>query len=217
MRNWFALTLVLPALLSTAAAQSAGDPITAVRGGIAFAADGSGAPRPFAVGDTFALDRMEEEGARWLVYFRPADRTETYRADAEAFGVEPPDPWAVRRGAPHQTRYTHGSVNVRSGPGASNRQLTQLGRGDRVYVLACHDGWCRVEIPHRTDTDTRTFVAASLLHESPPPARTITRSRSSARSGSSGEAVAVRCSGITRRGTRCLRRTTNPSGRCYQH
>lgn len=29
--------------------------------------------------------------------------------------------------------------------------------------------------------------------------------------------VSVRCSAYTQKGTRCQRRTTNPSGRCWQH
>lgn len=34
---------------------------------------------------------------------------------------------------------------------------------------------------------------------------------------SSAVARSVQCSGITKKGTRCKRMTTNSSGRCYQH
>lgn len=41
-------------------------------------------------------------------------------------------------------------------------------------------------------------------HSTPPP-------------GNSGERAAIQCSGITKKGTRCRRKTTHPSGYCHQH
>ena len=207
-------TLLVLALATAAIAQPApGDKITAVISSTAFPASAVGAPLDFAVGDAFTLARLTSEGGRQLVYFSESGSAPLHRTDAAAFGIEPPDPWAVERGASHETRYTHGRANVRSGPGMANRQLTSLTRGDRVYVLGCHEGWCRVELPYATGTDTRAFISESLLHSSPPPAPTY-----SAPSGSSYRSVAVQCSAIARStGSRCRRRTTNASGRCWQH
>ncbi|MBQ89767.1 MAG: hypothetical protein CL433_13160 [Acidimicrobiaceae bacterium] len=213
MLRTIALAFTLTAGL-VSAQPTAGDTITAVESGTAFRSNSPGAPLDFEAGDTFTFTALSDAAdGRLLVHFR--DGTPAYRAYAEAFGIDRPDPYAVTRGSRHETRYVHGTVNVRSGPGTSHSRLGSLNRDDTVYVLTCHAGWCRVEIPTATETNTRAFISESLLHTSPAPVRTYAPARTY--SGSSSRSVAVRCSGTTQRGTRCLRQTTNRSGRCWQH
>lgn len=194
--------------------------IVAREGGTGFPVE-AGAPLSFGAGDTFSFVRTETVEGRHLVRF--LDAGTAYRADAHLFGIEEPDPFEValaeaREGsyvsAYRDRRYAHGAVNVRSGPGTNHSQVRQLGRDEGVYVLACHGGWCLLYRPGGT-TSEREYVSESLLHDSMAPARTYT-APSGSRAGSS-RSVAVRCSGTTQRGTRCLRRTTNASGRCWQH
>lgn len=173
---------------SVASAQSARDLIVAARDMTAFAADGVGAPLTVAKGDSLSFVRTETAGDRYLVHFRVSGDGEVYRADADAFGIEPPDPWAVTPEATSQTRYAHGRVNVRSGPGTSNSQIAQLNRDDFVQVRVCHAGWCRVA-PGRSGSDwSDGYISESLLHEDPSPAARAAIARSG-RSYSSGSYV----------------------------
>lgn len=177
------LPIALCAALSVAAAaQSPGDTVRATESGTAFPADAAGAPLAFKAGDSFALDRTDHEGGRHLVYFRSAADGEAggdlYRADAEAFGIRPPDPWAAQPDTPRQTRYAHGRVNVRSGPGTSSARVTQLGRDDFVRVGVCYQGWCRVAAAEGADVWSGGYVSESLLHEGPSPAARAAIARS---------------------------------------
>ena len=181
----FALLVLAPL---AASAQSAGDLIVAARDVTAFAADGAGAPLAVGEGDSFSLVRTEDEGDRYLVYFRASADGELYRCDADAFGIEPPDPWAVTPEATPQTRYAHGRVNVRSGPGTSNSQVAQLNRDDFVQVRVCRAGWCRVAPVRGGDDWSDGYVSESLLHEDPSPAARAAIARSG-RSYSSGSYV----------------------------
>lgn len=209
--RWLFILALLPV---QALAQTAGQSIIAAEAGTGFPVVAGTAPHVFAAGDTLVYVDTETAGERYLVHYRASGASATFRTDAEAFGIEPPDPFDVEvtTSTYSEGRYTHGSANVRSGPGTNHRVVHRLDRNDRVYILRCEGGWCRIHEPG-WDRGERHFVSESLLHEDMAPVRTYTP-RSS---GSSSRSVAVRCSGTTQRGTRCLRRTTNSSGRCWQH
>lgn len=55
------------------------------------------------------------------------------------------------------------------------------------------------------------------LNHSIPSENNRKRKKKNNSSSSSGKRYSVRCSGTTRKGTRCKRKTNNSSGRCYQH
>ena len=181
------LVLLVSAPLA-ASAQSAGDLIVAARDVTAFAADGVGAPLSVAEGDSLYLARTETVGDRYLAYFQASGDGELYRCDADAFGIEPPDPWALTSEAVPQTRFVHGRVNIRSGPGTSNYQIAQLNRDDFVQVRVCHTGWCRVA-PGGSGRDwSDGYISESLLHDDPSPAARAAIARSG-RTYSSGAYV----------------------------
>ena len=188
MRHLAALPLLVLFVIAPldASAQSAGDLIVAARDATAFAADGAGAPLSVDEGDSFSLVRTETDGDRYLAYFRASAEGELYRCDADVFGIQPPDPWAVTPGTTPQTRYAHGRINVRSGPGTSNAQIAQLDRDDFVQVRVCHTGWCRVASAETADDWSDGYISETLLHEDPSPAAraAIARSGRSYTSGS---------------------------------
>lgn len=205
-------TLLLALLLAGPAwSQTPGQVIVALEGGSGFPVRPGAAPHTFAAGDSLVFAATETAGGRLLVHYQ-ADAG-TYRVDAAAFGIEPDDPFDVEvtTATYSQGRYTHGAVNVRSGPGTDHRVVHRLARNDYIYTLHCEGGWCRIHEPG-WDRDERHFVSESLLHKDAAPVRTY-----AAPARSSSRSVAVQCHGTTQKGARCRRRTTNASGYCYQH
>ena len=172
MRHFASIPLITMLLIVpfAAIAQSVGDQIVATRDVTAFAADGAGAPLSVSEGDQFSLVRTETVENRYLVYFQSSTEDDLFRCDADAFGIQPPDPWAVTPGNTPQVRYAHGRANVRTGPDRNDTRIAQLERDDFVQVRVCYAGWCRVASAESTTGWSDGYISETLLHPDPSPA-----------------------------------------------
>lgn len=115
--------------------------------------------------------------------------------------------------------YTTTALNVRSGPSTSDSVLTTLPRGTYVAHKTCRGRWCPVLLPAGPAGPAAIgYASEDYLSDRDPAAEPVRSAAPNYRTTrSTGRSVAVQCSGVTQKGNRCRRRTTNASGRCYQH
>ena len=70
---------------------------------------------------------------------------------------------SVRRFSSPQRKYTHGDLNLRSGPGTSYRRVGAVGAGTSLQVLGQSGNWYLIKHNGRD-----AYVASWLVHNSPP-------------------------------------------------
>jgi len=108
-------------------------------------------------GDWYLTQRNGREVfiAGWLTYDLPTATPVVRRAAKPTVNV--------RRFASAQRKYTHGILNIRSGPGTSYRRVGQFGAGEVVVALGRSGDWYLIKHNGRD-----AFVASWLTYNSPP-------------------------------------------------
>ena len=96
--------------------------------------------------------------ANWLTFELPT-ATPILRSTA-------PPRIRVRKFSSPQRKYTHGELNLRSGPGTSYRRVAAVGAGATLQILGQSGDWYLIKTNGRD-----AYVASWLVHNSPPVAR----------------------------------------------
>lgn len=134
-------------------------------------------------------------------------------------------------------------VELRDNRSPNARLISTLQPGTQIRIAFPEDGWSAVFRSQETRGDESLAVGYILTPENPTPvavaetaavssasvASASTRSAGKTRAAAVAQAavssekplnpsgVSVQCNGITKKGTRCSRKTTNTSGYCTQH